>query len=36
MQNEAVEGGAIYAIDEATVDWSCDIRESSAISAQAM
>lgn len=36
LDHEAVDGGAIYAIDGATVDWACDIRDNSAISAAAM
>ena len=36
LQHDAVDGGAIYAIDDATVNWACDIRENSVISASAM
>lgn len=36
LAHESVDGGAIYAIDGATVHWACDIRDNSAISAAAM
>ncbi|CAM9101274.1 unnamed protein product, partial [Laminaria digitata] len=31
LGHEAVDGGAIYAVDDATVHWECDIRDTSAI-----
>ncbi|CAN0099803.1 unnamed protein product, partial [Laminaria digitata] len=34
--HDAVDGGAIYAVDGATVHWACDIRDTSAISGPAM
>lgn len=36
LQNEAVDGGAMYLVNDATVDWTCDIEDNSAISGGAM
>ncbi|CAM9130909.1 unnamed protein product [Laminaria digitata] len=36
LAHEAVDGGAIYAVDDATVHWACDIRDTSAISGPAI
>lgn len=31
-----VDGGAIYAVDEATLDWQCDLGRNTAVSGPAM
>lgn len=35
-RHEAIEGGAIYAMDESILDWRCDLVENTAVSGPAM
>lgn len=35
-KNKGVDGGAIYAINSATLEWDCDLRGNSALSGPAM
>lgn len=34
--NEALNGGVIYATEEAVIDWKCDMTNNSALSGSAM
>ena len=34
--HEGVDGGAIYAVDDAVIDWACDLVENKALAGPAM
>ena len=36
LRHEGVDGGAIYAVDGATLEWACDLGENSALAGPAM
>ena len=36
LEHEGVDGGAIYAVDDAELDWACDLEGNSALAGPAM
>ena len=36
LLNKGVDGGAIHAVQDAVLDWACDLRENSALAGPAM
>ena len=36
LEHEGVNGGAIYAVDDAELDWACDLEGNSAFAGSAM
>ena len=36
LKHEGVHGGAIYAVDDAELEWACDLERNSAFSGSAM